>query len=97
MHGGKQTYGINYFDTYAPVVTWFAIRLMVTFELIFGWTLKQIDFIMAYPQAPIKCNLYMDLPHGISVKGKNSKDYTLKLLANVYGQKSKEEEYGTST
>ena len=87
VHGGKQTYGINYFETYAPVVTWFAIRLMVTFALIFGWTLKQIDFIMAYPQAPIECDLYMDLPHGISVKGKNSKDYTLKLLANVYGQK----------
>ena len=28
VHGGKQTYGVNYFETYAPVVTWFAIRLM---------------------------------------------------------------------
>ena len=25
VHGGKQTYGINYYETYAPVVTWFAI------------------------------------------------------------------------
>jgi hypothetical protein len=25
VHGGKQEYGINYFETYAPVVTWFSI------------------------------------------------------------------------
>ncbi|KAL7530988.1 hypothetical protein ACHAWF_008366 [Thalassiosira exigua] len=87
VHGGKQTYGVNYFETYAPVVTWFAIRLMIVFGITFGWTLKQIDFVMAYPQAPIECDLYMDLPHGISVKGASAKDYALKLLANVYGQK----------
>ncbi len=25
LHGGKQVYGMNYYETYAPVVTWFAI------------------------------------------------------------------------
>ena len=29
VHGGKQTFGENYFDTYSPVVTWFAIRLLI--------------------------------------------------------------------
>ncbi len=24
LHSGKQVYGMNYFETYAPVVTWFA-------------------------------------------------------------------------
>jgi hypothetical protein len=28
LHGGKQIYGMNYFVTYTPAVTWFAIRLM---------------------------------------------------------------------
>ena len=27
VHGGKQTFGENYFDTYAPIFTWSAIRL----------------------------------------------------------------------
>jgi hypothetical protein len=27
LHGGKQVYGMNNYETYAPVVTWFAIRL----------------------------------------------------------------------
>jgi hypothetical protein len=31
LHGGKQIYRMNYFETYAPVVTWFAIRLMIIF------------------------------------------------------------------
>jgi hypothetical protein len=26
FHGGKQIYGMNYFETYTPVVAWFAIR-----------------------------------------------------------------------
>ncbi len=28
LHGGKQVYGMNYFETYTPIVTWFAIRLI---------------------------------------------------------------------
>ncbi len=42
---------------------------------------------MAYPQAPIKCNMYMELPQGIQVSEGDSKDYVLKLLKKIYGQK----------
>jgi histone deacetylase 1/2 len=31
LQGGKQVYGMNYFETYTPVVTWFAIRLVIIF------------------------------------------------------------------
>jgi hypothetical protein len=39
LHGGKQVYGMNNFETCAPVVTWFAIRLMIIFGIIFCWAL----------------------------------------------------------
>jgi hypothetical protein len=39
LHFGKQVYGMNYFETYPPVVTWFAIRLMINFRIIFCWAL----------------------------------------------------------
>jgi hypothetical protein len=39
LHGGKQVYGMNYYETYAPIVTWFAIRLMINFRIIFCWAL----------------------------------------------------------
>ena len=87
LHGGKQIYGINYYETYAPVVTWFAIRLLLIIVLILGLASKQIDFVMAYPQAPIEMDMFMELPTGIVTKFGNSKDYVLKLLRNLYGQK----------
>jgi hypothetical protein len=83
LHGGKQVFGMNYFETYAPVVTWFAIALAV----MVGLFLRQIDFIQAYPQAPIETGMHMELPLGIETRHGNSKDHVLKLLANLYGQK----------
>jgi hypothetical protein len=49
LHGGKQVYGMNYYETYAPVVTWFAIRFMIVMGIIFCWALRQVDYVMAYP------------------------------------------------
>jgi hypothetical protein len=42
---------------------------------------------MAYPQALIEMDMYMELLTGIHTKHGNSKDHVLKLLANIYGQK----------
>jgi hypothetical protein len=69
---------MNYFETYAPVVTWFAIRLMIIIGIIFGWYLRQVDFVMAYPQALIVMDIYMELPQGIVTAHGNSKDHVLK-------------------
>jgi hypothetical protein len=87
LYGGKQVYGMNYFETYAPVVTWFAMRLMIVLGIIFCWALWQVDFVMAYPQAPVEMDIYMELPQGIKTATGNSKDHALKLLKNIYGQK----------
>jgi hypothetical protein len=87
LHGRKQIYGMNYFETYTPVVTWFTIRLMIIFGIIFCWALRQVDFVMAYPQAPIEMDIHMELPQGIQTAHGSSKDHMLKLEKNIYGQK----------
>jgi hypothetical protein len=87
LHGEKQEFGTNYYKTYAPVITWFAIQLLIVLGILFNWALCQVDFVMAYSQAPIKMDMYMELPKGIHTKHGNSKDRVLKLLANIYGQK----------
>jgi hypothetical protein len=87
LHGGKQINGMKYIETYAPVVTWFSVRLMIIFGIIFCWALCQDDFVMAYPQAPIETDIYMELPQGIQTKHGNSKDHVLKLEKNIYSQK----------
>jgi hypothetical protein len=87
LHGRKQVYGENYFETYAPVVTWFTIRLMIIFGIIFCLALCQVDFVMAYPQAPIEMDIYIELPQGIQTKHGSSKEHVLKQEKNIYGQK----------
>ena len=39
-----QREGIDYFNTYAQVVQWFAIRLILTIVLYNGWTTNQVDY-----------------------------------------------------
>jgi hypothetical protein len=75
---------MNYFETYTPVVTWFTIRLMIIFGIILCWALRQLNFFMAYPQAPIEMDIYMELPQGIQTKHRNSKEHVLKLEKNIY-------------
>lgn len=87
VHGGKQEFGVNYFETFAPVVTWFTIRLILVLALICGWKTRQIDFVLAYPQADIEFDMYMELPKGIETKYGNGKTHVLKLKKNLYGQK----------
>jgi hypothetical protein len=60
---------------------------MIVFGILFQWSLRQVDFVMAYPQAPIKMDIYMKLPQGIQTATGNSKDHILQLLKNIYGQK----------
>ncbi len=59
---------------------------MTILAIFLGWAMQQIDFVQAYTQAP-ECDMYMELPPDIETKHGNTKDYVLKLLANLYGQK----------
>jgi hypothetical protein len=43
--------------------------------------------VQAYPQAPIKTDMFMELPYGIETKHGNAKDHVLQLVSNLYGQK----------
>jgi hypothetical protein len=42
---------------------------------------------MAYPQAPIEIDIYMELQQGIQIKHGNLNEHILKLEKNIYGQK----------
>ena len=59
-HGGMQRWGIDYWETYAPVVNWISVRLILELSIIHGLETKAIDFVLAFPQADI----FMELPYG---------------------------------
>jgi Reverse transcriptase (RNA-dependent DNA polymerase) len=87
VDGSKQKIGIDYNDTYAPVASWISVRLILILEIRQKWKTKQLDFVQAFPQAPVEHELYIELPKGCILKNKNNKDYALKVLKNIYGQK----------
>ena len=87
MHGRQQVHGVHYWDTYAPVVTWQTVRLFLILSLILGWQSRQLDFVVAYPQALAEMPLYMHLPQGYRRNRMSQKTHALKLVRNVYGQK----------
>ena len=62
VHRGQQEHGVHYWDTYAPVVTWQTVRVFLILSLLLGWRSRQLDFVMAYPQAPVEMPLYLCLP-----------------------------------
>jgi hypothetical protein len=45
-----------------------------------------LDFVQAYPQAPAEVELYVSIPRGCIVDGKED-EWCLKVLNNIYGQK----------
>ena len=88
IHGGQQEYGTHYTDTYSPVVNWFSVRLLLVLSKIHGYKTRQVDFVLAYPQADIPYDNYMKLPHGIKTVQGNGNTHVLKLKKNIYGGKN---------
>ncbi len=45
-----------------------------------------MDFVLAFPQADVECDIYMEVPMGFILKG-DKKKLCLKLKKNIYGTK----------
>ena len=87
VHGGQQEYGVNYTETYSPVASWYSIRMLLTLATLHNWHTRQVDFVLAYPQAPIEHDIYMKLLIGLKFEGIDKSQYCLRLKKNIYGQK----------
>ena len=87
-HGGQQVYGVNYWETYAPVVQWMSVRVMLCLSVVESLHSRSIDFVLAYPQADLDIDMFMELPLGADVPpGFDRRKYVLKLHKNLYGLK----------
>ena len=87
IDGSRMIKGIHYDKTYAPVASWNSIRIMLAMVAAYEWHTQQIDYVLAFPQAPVEKEIYMKVPRGFKITGKNPENYVLKLNQNVYGQK----------
>ena len=82
--GDMQTEGMDFFETYAPVVQWSTtIRLLLSTVLAEGWTTRQVDYTNAFAQAELKEEVYAEFPRLFGPK--SGKDKVLHLLKSLYG------------
>ena len=72
-HGGMQEKGINYWETYAPDVQWMSVMIMLTPAAMENLNNKSIDLILAYAQANLDADIYMELPIGFNVGPENGR------------------------
>ena len=65
-HGGQQTWGQYYRDTYDPVVTWSSVRLILVVANIYNLDSKSFNFVLSFPQSDLPIPVYMELTTGVS-------------------------------
>jgi hypothetical protein len=88
VHGSRQQHGVNFWETYAPVVNWSTVWLVLTLSLLNGFKTRQVDFVQAFTQAPLDCLIFIEIPAGFSIVDGNLQftgDFVLRLTKNMYG------------
>eukprot|EP00957_Ditylum_brightwellii_P140595 10710965-Ditylum_brightwellii.AAC.1 len=82
----EKKWGVNFYETYAPVVGWASVRTMLIMSKLYNLNIRSIDFVLAYPQAEIKSVIYLHPSAGVIINN-NGQDLVLKLKKNLYGLK----------
>ena len=80
--GDQQLEGIDFFETYAPVVQWTTVRLLLILEVLLQLKSKQGDVTAAFVHGELGENekVYVEMPLGFRQKGK-----VLRLKKTLYG------------
>jgi hypothetical protein len=80
--GFTQVYGVDYTETFAPVVKWATIRLLLLIAALFGLELVQMDVVTAFLNGDLDEIIFIDLPPGYEQAG-----MICQLLRSLYGLK----------
>jgi histone deacetylase 1/2 len=83
--GYNQQYGIDYEDTFGPVVKAATIRLILSIVVSRGWTLRQLDVQNAFLHGVLEEEVYMQQPPRYT--DKVHPNYVCKLDKALYGLK----------
>lgn len=83
--GFTQQYGVDYFETYAPVARFASIRAILAMVAHHDWELDQMDVKSAYLNGVLQEEVYMKQPPQFAEPGKEH--LVCKLKKSIYGLK----------
>lgn len=85
VKGYAQIFGVDFFDTFAPVARQDTIRMLLAIAAQKGWKICQLDVKSAFLNGFLEEEIYVEQPEGFLVKGHEDKVYLLKKA--LYGLK----------
>jgi hypothetical protein len=83
--GFKQRYGIDYEDTFSPVVKAATIHLILSLAVSNGWSLRQLDVQNAFLHGVLEEEVYMRQP--LRYESSEHPNFVCKLDKAIYGLK----------
>ena len=75
--------GVDFLDTFAPVVRWETIRILIAIATYLNWTIHELDVLTAFLNGILTENIYMHQPLGFVRRG--AKHLVCKLHKSLYG------------
>jgi len=85
VKGFKQRYGIDYEDTFSPIVKIATVRLVLSLAVTRGWCLRQLDVQNAFLHGVLEEEVYMKQPPGF--ENPRYPSFVCKLKKAIYGLK----------
>ena len=85
IKGYRQREGLDYFDTYSPMMRMNSIRMILAIAALWNLEVHQMDVKTAFLNRDLDEEIYMEQPEGFFTLGLEGKVY--KLVKSLYGLK----------
>jgi hypothetical protein len=83
--GFDQTCGVDYYETFSPVVTPVSIQIILALAVQFDWHIRQLDVSNAFLHGVLTEEVYMEQPQGFL--DSTHPNYVCRLHKSIYGLK----------